>query len=343
MKKKLLSLLMVLVMVIVLVACGSKDQTKTVEKSTDEVTATNEEAEDAEEKEVIIGYNAFSDTVSFSKFVTDGLMKQAEVLGYKVIKADTNGDPTTALKNVDAFIAQGATVVIDSSWGVAAVEGVAKKCKENGIPMISIDIPVEDAYFMGTNNNNAGKVAGFAAGEQIINEWNGKLDYMLLGYNENAGEAVKERMYGIIDAVRESGIEISDENIIWVDPATAEGTMISKQQATDFLTSHPDSKHILMGGFNDQIALGFLSAVETSNRMEDVILVSHGADEPSIDNLKKEESNSWIGSVGYFPETYGNVLVDIIGLIASGEEVPKESYNRNVFINRGNVDEFYGE
>lgn len=295
----------------------------------------------APEKEVIIGYDAFSDTVSFSKKITDNLMANAEKAGYKVIKADSNGDPTTALQNVDAFIAQGATIIIECSWVVPAVEAVAKKCAENNIPCISIDIPVEAAYFMGTNNLNAGKVAGDAGAAYVKENWGGQLDYLFLCYTENAGEAVKDRMYGIVDALKAAGIDLPEDKIIWVDPNSSEGTLVAKQLATDFLTAHPEAKHILMGAINDQSALGMLSAIETSNRSADCVLVSHGADEPAIVNLQKEETNSWIGSVGYFPETYGDVLIKLVQDLNAGIEIPKESYNVNVFINKENINTYY--
>ena len=207
--------------------------------------------------------------------------------------------------------------------------------------MISIDIPVADAYFMGTNNLNAGKVAGDAGAAYVKDNWDGQIDYLFLCYTENAGEAVKDRMYGIVDALKSAGIDVPEDKIIWVDPSSSEGTLAAKQLATDFLTAHPDAKHILMGAINDQSALGMLSAIETSNRSADCVVVSHGADDPAISNLRNAEANSWIGSVAYFPETYGDVLIKLVQDLNAGIEIPKDSYNKNVFINRENVSQYY--
>jgi ribose transport system substrate-binding protein len=346
-KKKFLSVGMVLLsLLFVLTACsttGPVEETSVSEQPSEESAEEPEEMEPEEPEEqpekIIIGYNAYTDTVSFSKKITDNLIENAEKAGATILKADTEGDPTKALQNVDAFLAQGATVVVDSSWVVAAVDAVAKKCKENNIPCISIDIPVDDAYFFGVNNLEAGKVTGRAPADYIKENWDGELDFIVFSFNEATGEVVKLRLTGIVDAIREAGIEVSDDQVIWIDPQSSAGTIEAKQMGTDFLTAHPDAKKILFATVNDQSAQGFLSAVETSNRTDDCIIVSHGADDPGLFNLK--EDTIWLGSTAYFPERYGDYIMQMILDLADGKELAKETYIDNVFIDRSNVGEYY--
>lgn len=348
MKKSLLLTMIatLLIAVMVLSACSTQGPvSESTEPSAD--AEQSETAEGAEEPAAdgdikIIGYNAYSDTVSFSKKITDNIMENAEKAGIKVLKADTNGDPTTAIKNADAFLSQGADLIIDSSWVVAATEAVAQKGKDAGIPVISIDIPVDDAYFMGVDNLEAGKVTGQAAIDYAKENWDGKIDYVFIAFTEASGEEVKKRCQGTVDIFREAGIEIPEENVIWVDPESSEGTAKTKQQATDFLTAHPEAEHIVMTSVNDQAALGMLSAVETSNRSDDVVIVSHGADEPALTNLRKE-GNCWIGSTAYLPEKYGDVIFEMIEKLNAGEELPHETFTDTVFISKENIDEYYPE
>jgi ribose transport system substrate-binding protein len=334
---------LLLVLVFVLTACGAPVAQTTETTATQAKANDTQKAEDTTKaepvKKVLIGYDAFSDTVSFSKKITDNLLADAKKEGITVVKADSSGDPTAAMKNVDSFIAQGATVIVECSWVVAAVEAVAKKCKAANIPCISIDIPVADAYFFGTNNVNAGKVAGKSAADFIKKTWDGKLDSVLISYTENAGPEVKKRCSGIIDGLREAGIDIPDKNVTWVDPQSSDGTIAAKQFGTDYLTAHPDSHKILFAAVNDQSGLGFLSAVETANRGKDVAIVTHGADDPGILNLKKD--NQWLGSVGYFPEKYGDYVMKLILDLNKGTKIAQETYMENVFIDRSNVKQIY--
>lgn len=290
----------------------------------------------------IVGYNAFSDAVSFSKNITDNMIENAEARGITLLIAETNGDATTAMQNFDTFVAQGAQLVVDSSWNVAAAEAVARKGIEHGIPVISIDIPVDDSFFMGVNNLQAGKVAGIAAVEYIEQNWDGQVDMIFISYDETAGEVIELRMSGIVEGILDAGIDVPQENIVWVSPADTHGTVGAMQAATDFLTANPNARRIVMAGFNDQTSLGLLSAVETSNRGDDVVIVSHGADDPAIHNLRHED-NSWIGSVGYFPERYGNFIFGMVDTLNSGGTLPHHTYIENIFVDRSNLNDFYPE
>jgi ribose transport system substrate-binding protein len=289
---------------------------------------------------IIIGYDAFSAGVSFSKRISDNIKADCDRMGYTLIQAESKGDASAAMKNVDAFLLQGANYIIECSWSVAAVEAVAKRCKAAGVPCISIDIPVADAYFFGVNNTEAGMTTGNAAVAAIKKNWGGKLDFLVLGYQANAGEEVKKRCSGIADAIKAAGIPLADSQIIWMDTGGSEGTLKCKSMGTDFLTAHPNSKRILFGCVNDQAGQGFWSAAETSGRTNDVLVVSQGADEPALANLRKP-ANNWLGSTAYLPEQYGDYILKMIADLAAGKPVPQQVFMKTQFLDKSNVEKFY--
>lgn len=297
--------------------------------------------------ELTVGYIAYSDGLAFSLSITDNIKENAESRGYKLLKTDSNGDSTKALAALDTFLQQEADVIIDSTWVDAATQAMAEKCQEAGVPFISIDIPIneelsENTYFMGINNYEAGIVTGTAGAEYIKENWEGTLDYILVAYTESTGEGLKPRIYGAIDAIKEAGIEIADENIVWVNPQSTDATVEAKSLTTDFLTAHPDAEHIVMLCVNDQAAMGMESGVETSGRMEDCIVLGQGCDEPGIENLYREDDTSWIGSTGYFPETYGDyIFSDIIDVLVEGGTPEANTYVENVFITKDTIEEYY--
>lgn len=327
------AVILVLVMVL-LVGCSSSTTAKT---SSGLSSASGANASETNKK-IVIGFDAFSDSVDFSHKIHQNLQAEADKAGAKLLYAESNGDATTALKNVNAFLSQGATVIVESAWATGAVQAVADLCESKGIPCISIDIPVSNAYFMGVNNAAAGQVAGKAALDYVQKNWGGKVDDIVIEFPTVNGPEVKKRVEGVPLAFSAANIKVP--NVVWFDPGSSDATIASKQLATDFLTAHPNDKHIVFVTTNDQGAQGVLSAIQTSHRDSDCIIVSHGADVPAITNLRGPE-NSWIGSVGYFPEKYGTTIINMITQLSEGKTIPKETYITNVFIDKSNIDQYY--
>lgn len=359
---KLIAIIISAVMAAGFTGCSNSENTGSVSggqqqsdssASSDKQTAaaSDEKAESTPDKkaddEFTVGYIAYSDGLAFSLSITENIQANAESRGFKLLKTDSNGDTTKALAAVDTFLEQGADVIIDSTWVDAATQTMAQKCKDAGVPFISIDIPVSDeyadnSYFMGINNYQAGVVTGTAAADYIEKNWDGNLEYILVAYTESTGEVLKQRIYGAIDAIKEAGIAIEDSNIVWVNPQSTDATVEAKSLTTDFLTAHPDAKHIAMFCVNDQAAMGMEGGVETSGRMEDCIVCGQGCDEPGIENLHREDDTSWIGSTGYFPETYGDyIFSDIIDVLIEGGKPEANTYVENVFITKETIDQYY--
>ena len=303
----------------------------------------------AEDDQVTVGYIAYTDGLDFSLVISNNMKENADARGFTLLKTDSNGDATTALAAVDAFLSQGADFIVDSTWVAAATQAIAQKCMDAGVPFISIDIPIDEeyadnSYFMGVNNYTAGIVTGTAAAEYINANWDGQLDYILIAYTESTGDGLKPRIYGCVDAVRDAGIEIADENIVWVNPQSTDATVEAKSLTTDFLTAHPDARHIAMFCVNDQAAMGMEAGIETSDRLADCIVCGQGCDAPGIENLRREDESAWIGSTGYFPETYGNYIFGkIIDPILAGEQPDHNVFMEHVFITKDNINEYYPE
>ena len=329
--KKFIALMLAGLMIFSLAACGSGET-----PATDEPGTTEEESE-----EIIIGYNAYGDASEFSQEITKGINEFAEAAGYKVLRADTGGDAATAVQNVDSFLLQGANVIVDCSWTTAACDAVADKCAENDVLCIVLDMYVEDpnAYYVGVDNEAVGLSTGTGAAEWINANWNGELDYILIAFNEAFGEGVRPRVGKIAEGLAAQGIEVPEENIVWVDPESSDAAATCKQLGTDFLTAHPDAEHILMAGANDEMAQGLLAAAETSNRTDNCIVVSNDLTSIGISNIYMD--NIWIGSTGFFPELYGNTVVQVIQRILSGEDVPHEVNTEVMFMNDDNIGEHY--
>ena len=164
-------------------------------------------------------------------------------------------------------------------------------------------------------------------------------DYILIAYNEAFGEGVRPRVGKIPEGLAELGIEVAEDNIVWVDPASSDAAATCKQLGTDFLTAHPDAQHILMCGANDEMAQGFLAAAETANRTSNCIVVSNDLTSIGISNIY--EDNIWVGSTGFFPEYYGNTVTQVIADIFAGNEVAHEINTDIMFMTAENIGDHY--
>jgi ribose transport system substrate-binding protein len=144
----------------------------------------------------------------------------------------------------------------------------------------------------------------------------------------------------VIDGLAEEGIKVPTSNVVYVDPQTSDSTVVAKQLGTDFLTAHPNAAHVLFVGANEGSAQGLLSAVETSNREDDAIVVSIDLTDMGISNLYMED-NVWIGSTAFFPENYGAVLVPMVQDILAGKKIDLVQPAEIQFVDRSNIREFY--
>ncbi len=302
-------------------------------------TASAETSAPAESSEpsYVIGFNNYNMETFFPQDLYKGMQEEADKLGIEIKYAEASGDPQTILSNIDMFLMSDVDMIIDFNFNPEVGVTLVEKCNESDVPLLSIDCLYEGAYFFGVNNLKAGRTAGEYAAQIIKDKWGGELDYLVLEVNEAAGPEVKKRLEGIVEVIKEEKINVAEENIIWIDF----NNDVAKAQSTaaDFLTAHPDSDKIFFGVAHDPAAVGVLAAVETANRSDDCMIISHGGEDVGIQMLKEGE-NSYMGTVAYDPGKYGELLIPLAKQIMDGEEVPTENYSEQYIITRDNVDQF---
>jgi ribose transport system substrate-binding protein len=71
-----------------------------------------------------------------------------------------------------------------------------------------------------------------------------------------------------------------------------------------------------------------------------VVIVGQGADRIARREIRRAGSRL-IGSAAYWPERYGQKLIEVAQAILRGEPVPPAVYNKHIFITRDNIDGFY--
>lgn len=297
------------------------------------------------EGEIILGYAALDDSQEHLIPVRENIKKVAAENGVEVIAVDNAGDGQRAINNVDNLLLQGIDCLIEFNLDAAVNPVIKEKCDAAGVPIIAIDIPVPGAPCFGADNVESGLIVGRALGNLAKENWNGKVDLILLLSTPAGGEIISIRMGGIVDGITEINPNAKNARVITVD--YKDDPILAQQLTADVLTSNPDKKNILIGSINDIGAQGAFSAIQAARRDSDCFVVNHGMSVQTRENLyesiRSGMDNAWRGGVGYFLERYGEYVVPAAIKLAKGEEIPDNIYMDHVFIDRNNIEEYYPE
>lgn len=354
--KLIVSVLLVIVMIAALAACSMPEGTPSASGSADaQASESVQPSEDAQASEsapdssgevapgsgkgMKIGLLNYAESFESSQLIIEGVKKAAEKYGVEMVYADINMDPQKVPQSIDNFVIQDVDGIIDASWFADVGVTTVDTCKKNDIPLITCDIPYpgDYSYQVGADSNDAGVVAGDYMTKYVNDNWDGAIDYFVCFFPESAGPDVKLRQSAAIDTMKANGIDIPDDKVVWLD--NGGDTLKAKTMAQDFLTAHPDAKHIIIAPNNVPGAVGALAAVEAANRSEDCIIYSYGDEQSAIDNLKQKD-NCWIGTVSFGLGQYGDIGISTIIRLKNGEtDIPHTLKTDLYMIDRSNVDD----
>lgn len=316
-----------------LAGCGSTE-------STGQSSAPNASGAQGE-KTYKIGINSYAENFESSQNYLASFRAAAEKAGnVEFVYADCNADPQKLGPNYDSFILQDVDAIIDASWLGEAGTMAVEKCKAENIPLIVCDTLFDEeySYTIGTDNYEAGTVAGKYLAQYVKDNWDGEVDYLVLEYYQNGGEHVRDRMQGCVDAMRENGIKMTDDQVVWFDNESQ--TQKSNQITRDFLTAHPDADKIIFATTNDSSVVGVVSAVEGAGRVDDCIAYSYGGEASALDLLAKED-NCYIGTVSFQQNQYGDFCVPTaIDLIEGKTDIPRMQGPTPIMVDRTNLSDF---
>ena len=295
------------------------------------------------EEKIVLGYAALDDSQEHLIPVRENIKKVAAENGVEVIAVDNAGDGQRAINNVDNLLLQGIDCLIEFNLDAAVNPVIKEKCDAAGVPIIAIDIPVPGAPCFGADNVESGLIIGRALGNLAKENWDGKVDLILLLSTPAGGEIISIRMGGIVEGITEINPNAKSVRVITVD--YKDDPILAQQLTADVLTSNPDKKNILIGSINDIGAQGAFAAIQAARRDSDCFVINHGMSVQTRENLYESLGsgidNAWRGGVGYFLERYGEYVVPAAIKLAKGEEIPDNIYMDHVFIDRNNIEEHY--
>ena len=279
-------------------------------------------------------------TNPFAIPIAKGIAKLAKDFGLKLIYCDAEFKPEKAISCAEILASQKPDFVIAGNWqggAAAAIMAIFDKAK---IPAASIDVSHPNAVFFGASNYASGVVGGKAAGEYAKANWDCKDVWVFMGENLEEGEAADLRLVGFADGVQEVCGALPADRIdrMRLSAGTADQAITV---TTDWLTAHPEAKHILSGTIDDERANGMAKAFVATKR--DGMVVGQGCDSVGIAVVKMAPAseNRYLGSVAYYPEKYGDYLVSIALDVMAGKAVPQEIHMEHTFLDHDTIGTVY--
>lgn len=283
------------------------------------------------------GYASQSEEFSFSRLVSESIRSSAFSAGVELVELCNRYSPTVAIRNADVFVRERVDLVIEFQTNQQSASVVASKLVDAGIPIIAIEIPHPGADYYGANNYRAGLLAGHALGQAAVQEWDGHVDEIILLELPMAGPLPHSRLVGVLAGIREIIPKIPS---CPVRSLNGNGRFESSLQVTRRYLLHNKGRRVLIGAMNDPSCLGAMQAFEEGGRSSHCFAVGQNASIEARRELRRAGTRL-VGSVGYFPERYGeNVLALALDKLR-GKDIPPATFVRHQMITRDNVDTHY--
>ena len=285
-----------------------------------------------------IGYAAQTSQFGFSRAVTRSIVESAKAAGLELIILDNAYSPRIALENADRFLKDKIDLILEFQSDAQVAPLISSRLSAKRIPLIAIEIPHPNATYFGVNNCQAGLTAGRYLGRWAQAEWKGVVEEVILLGLPKAGPIPEGRLTGSLLGIREILPNLLDSKIVCID---GDGGFELSMQAISQYLRKTKARRILVSAINDPSALGALEAFRAAGRLDDCAVVGqNGSFEARIE--MRRSGSRLIGSVGYFPEKYGESLIrTALDLLSHRAVVPQAIFIKHALLTPGNLKQYY--
>jgi ribose transport system substrate-binding protein len=285
-----------------------------------------------------LGYASQSNLLPFTGIVSDSLLSASSAADIDLMVLNNQFSPRVALENAQRFVAEKVDLVIDSQININIASQIGAKFSDAGIPFIAVDIPHPGSFYFGADNYKAGRIAGRHLARWALRNWNGAVEQIIYLGVDAAGPLLNLRLTGMSDGLKECMPESRKMPACHYD--TKGGQF---DAALDTVRKHlrrRKAKRVLVGAVNDTAALAALQAFREMGMEEECAVAGQDASIEARQELRRQ-STRLIGSVAYFPETYGARLIKLALEILERKPVPPAVFTQHQLVTSENVDKVY--
>lgn len=283
-----------------------------------------------------IGFASQGDT-EFAREVTRGVEAVAAREHVQLITLNNRYSAREALRNADVLIREHVDLVLEFQTYERVASVIASKFLAANTPVIAIEVPHPGATFFGADNYKAGQIGGKALGRWARENWNGKVEQLVLVELPIAGSLLELRLAGLVDGLRSELPQILE-----VPLARLNGRG-SFEQVLDVMRKYlrrRGPRRTLVGTVNDICALAALRAFEEAGAAQQCAVMGQNALREARAELRRPGTRL-VGSVAYFPERYGEELIPLALNILRKKPAPTTVFAKHQLLTPRNVDLIY--
>lgn len=319
MKKKLVSVVLMLVMCIALVGCDSEETTT--------ASTSGDGAAEVDASDIEVGVIFKSLSAQYWKDMKSGAEDAAAELGIgvTVLGPSDESEISQQVTMIEEQIAAGVNAIAVAPCEENAVIGALDPYTDS-IPVLIIDTDANlegKKAFIGTGNENAAKLAGDYAAEEL-----GEGAKAVLIGGQQGENTSTQRLAGFRKGLEEGGVEVLEEQF---GKNTADQAVAVME---DLITKYPGEIDVVLC-MNDDMAVGCQTAIEQAG--EDIMIIGFNGDETCAEMIKEGKIDA---TVAQQPYLMGYQTVEQAYKAAMGEEIETEQDIPASLITIDNVDAY---
>ena len=323
MKKRILSVILAVAMMIMAVGCGSGGSAATETTGGDAAQATEEAADKTEttatvtdNSEVKIGVSMATTQSTFYAKVAQLIEDHCKEIGVECMLSDEDYDLNKQISSIENFISAKCTAIILVVFDEEGIKDTVQKAVDEGIYVLTYDGYVEGAQgSLNVDNYEYGYLTGTMAADWINSnpELKDQEEIQVGIFDYPEIPVIIDRADGIEDALKEKAPNakvVARQSAAIAD----EGVTLGE----NFMQAYPDMQIIC--GINDNGVVGAYEVWSAEGRVGDNIgFFGADADEKALELIS--QGTSYRGTVALTAETSVPAAVDVCVAASKGEEV----------------------
>lgn len=293
----------------------------------------------AEEKPHTVALANINEKGVFGKLVKLGFEDAAAARGWNLVYVDNNADGQTAVSNAQTLaLRNDIEYVVDLNVDQSVGQTIMDIFNDAKIPVIAVDIALPNTTFYGIDSAAMGTANGDFAANWVKENWDGKVDYVVLITQIASGDEVQLRCRNAATAMQSAGIQIGE--VVELEGENDAGVV--QRRMTDFLTAHPTSEKIMVFTINENAGVGVQAAAETSGREKDLRIISCNCNADFTEMIYESKGNScWFATCANFPHLYGEECMQLMEKVFAGEKLDPKYACDMVVITYDNIAEYF--
>jgi ribose transport system substrate-binding protein len=334
MKKKVMVLLLAMVMVFSMGACGQKgSEAETTSKEQKSSTS------DSDESGLKIGLAVQTLGNQVWAQQMDAIQKSADKDGNSVTVLEANENANTQINQIENLITSNCDIIVVNPVDPDAIEEVCKKAQDAGIKVIAWDEEMENTDINWIiKNYDLGAEIGKQAAEFINEKYKDEeCEVAILGYPQTP--ILLEREEGILDKLKELA---PNAKVVANQPAINPTEGLNAMET--ILQANPNVKVVCcIGGGGAAGANEAFKGFYNSEVPDNVGIFSTDLTDETVASIENGEFNRMCVAITGNPYVCGETIYDIAIRVANGEEIEQNVYRDLIPVTIDNLKEMVAE